>query len=117
MAEHSESAGEEARPAADVKAVEKAAELQHQRAAFPSQECLYAREGCGGLAGRLGARGRRSGSLEWVGEREDRWIESQMQEDWLLASGDLGLVPRKARLATRLAECGEREPGRLPQAS
>jgi hypothetical protein len=54
MAEHSESTGEEARPAADVKAVEKAAELQHQRAAFPSQECLYAREGCSGLAGASG---------------------------------------------------------------
>jgi hypothetical protein len=39
MGERSESAGEEARPATDIKAVEKAAELQHQRAALPSQKC------------------------------------------------------------------------------
>jgi hypothetical protein len=98
MSEHSESAGEEARPAAEVKVEEKAAKLQHQRAALPSQKycCTHTEGLAAGYWFVLVARQEEWGA--WIGllrlriggarrrRRRRTWLAS------LVASGDLGLT-------------------------
>lgn len=72
-ARSSESAGGESRPAADLKVVEKAAELQRQRGALPSPGVwLQANAGYGGVRGSLWSESGGVDALDWGSFRVEK---------------------------------------------